>query len=79
MAGLPFVGDAPRHHDAGPPGETLDLPPNQLPNAKTFVVLGVGEKRQMEEAEEHKAMSLYCALLHQWNLYMKKKVYWKTK
>lgn len=39
MAGLPFAGGAPSHHDAGPPGKSLDLPPHQLADAKTLVVL----------------------------------------
>lgn len=39
VAGLPLAGGAPRHHDAGPPGEALDLPPHQLTDAETLVVL----------------------------------------
>lgn len=43
VASLPLAGGAPRHHDAGPPGEALDLPPDQLANAEPFVVLRGGE------------------------------------
>lgn len=57
VAGLPFAGGAPRHHDARPPGKPLNFPPHQLTNAKTFVVLGVGEKTQMKGAEEESIRS----------------------
>lgn len=39
MSGLSFARGAPGDHDAWPPGEPLDLPPHQLSNAKTLVVL----------------------------------------
>lgn len=39
VAGLPLAGGSPGDHDAGPPGESLDLPPDQLADAKAFVVL----------------------------------------
>lgn len=52
MAGLPFAGGAPSHHDAGPPGKSLDLPPHQLADAKTLVVLNGGGRIQMAEERE---------------------------
>ena len=51
VAGLPLAGGAPRHHDAGPPGEALDFPPHQLADAETLVVLEV--RRQREWGEGH--------------------------
>lgn len=46
VAGLPLAGGAPRHHDAGPPGEALDFPPHQLADAETLVVLEVRRQRE---------------------------------
>lgn len=39
VAGLPFAHGAPRHHDARPPGEALDLSPDQLADSKAFIIL----------------------------------------
>lgn len=44
MRGLSFARSAPGDHDAWPPGEPLNLPPHQLPNTETLVVLR-GEER----------------------------------
>lgn len=49
VAGLPLAGGAPRHHDAGPPGEALDFPPHQLADAETLVVLEVRRQRESED------------------------------
>lgn len=44
VAGLPLAGGPPGDHDAGPPGETLDLSPHQLTDTKAFVILLRGER-----------------------------------
>lgn len=52
VAGLPLARRPPRHHDARPPGEAFDFPPDQLADSKTLVVL---------EAESKSLVSLsYC-------------------
>lgn len=43
VTGLPFTSSPPCHHDARPPGKALDLPPHQLTDPKTFVVLKVNK------------------------------------
>lgn len=57
VAGLPLAGCAPRHHDAGPPGEALDLPPHKLADAKTLVVLDRGGRTQRQRRERIRSRS----------------------
>ena len=60
MGGLPLAGGTPRHHHAGPPGEALDLPPHQLPDAEALVVMTTG--REEEEEEEEPVSTVITAL-----------------
>lgn len=63
VAGLPLAGGPPGDHDARPPGETLNLPPHQLADAKAFVVLLQGGGGR--EEEEQKTYNLHFWIVPQ--------------